>query len=402
MVSGFVSDKNKTKAVQYKLSGHNSSALSSETVPAGQTECRENYGQMPHAMLKKHRASGKYRAKPLTSQQTQTTMNTEANRKTEWVVGIGEALWGHTARRAEDRRSRELRLPHVAVRAAQLRGQRRRRRRGGTRTPQPAPRKRGGTYAGNGAVPDRDGRSHARRGGHPQLRDPAGRSLGQHTVHPADRGASPGTPVQPASGRWHSAAPYRTARSGVSWKRCPTARDNTRSSTSTCGSTLHAAGGRRVAAEVQHLEDKRRRTGRGRQHVRLGGMQPGEQCRTLLDRYGLRIVILTCGAAGVRYSPPDTRSYILHAARRSSRHGRCRGLVHGIVPGRPALGARHRGSYTGWPWMSRPTSARSTAPCPGCRNGLPLGCAMTAPPYDRDDRDARNGHPPRIALPYPA
>ena len=30
---------------------------------------------------------------------------------------------------------------------------------------------------------------------------------------------SPGTPVQPASGRWHSAAPYRTARSGVSWKR---------------------------------------------------------------------------------------------------------------------------------------------------------------------------------------
>lgn len=30
----------------------------------------------------------------------------------------------------------------------------------------------------------------------------------------------------------------------------------------------------------------------------LEGMQPGEQCRTLLDRYGLRIVILTCGAAG--------------------------------------------------------------------------------------------------------
>ncbi len=37
----------------------------------------------------------------------------------------------------------------------------------------------------------------------------------------------------------------------------------------------------------------------------MEGMQPGEQCRTLLDRYGLRIVILTCGAAGgVRYSPP--------------------------------------------------------------------------------------------------
>lgn len=93
MVSGFVSDKNKTKAVQYKLSGHNSSALSSETVPAGQTECRENYGQMPHAMLKNTAQAEKYRAKPLTSQQTQTTMNTEANRKTEWVVGIGEALW---------------------------------------------------------------------------------------------------------------------------------------------------------------------------------------------------------------------------------------------------------------------------------------------------------------------
>jgi len=93
MVSGFVSDKNKTKAVQYKLSGHNSSALSSETVPAGQTECRENYGQMPHAMLKNTAQAEKYRAKPLTSQQTQTTMNTEANRKTEWVVGIGEARW---------------------------------------------------------------------------------------------------------------------------------------------------------------------------------------------------------------------------------------------------------------------------------------------------------------------
>ena len=71
----------------------------------------------------------------------------------------------------------------------------------------------------------------------------------------------------------------------------------------------------------------------------LEGMQPGEQCRTLLDRYGLRIVILTCGAAGSSVFAPDT-----HAARRSSRHGRCRGLVHGIVPGRPALGARHRGS----------------------------------------------------------
>ena len=39
-------------------------------------------------------------------------------------------------------------------------------------------------------------------------------------------------------------------------------------------------------------------------------MQPGEQCRTLLDRYGLRIVILTCGAAGSSVFAPDTRSYI--------------------------------------------------------------------------------------------
>ena len=42
----------------------------------------------------------------------------------------------------------------------------------------------------------------------------------------------------------------------------------------------------------------------------LEGMQPGEQCRTLLDRYGLRIVILTCGAAGSSVFAPDTRSYI--------------------------------------------------------------------------------------------
>ncbi len=195
MVSGFVSDKNKTKAVQYKLSGHNSSALSSETVPAGQTECRENYGQMPHAMLKNTAQAEKYRAKPLTSQQTQTTMNTEANRKTEWVVGIGEALWGHTARRAEDRRrSRELRLPHVAVRAAQLRGQRRRRRRGGTRTPQPAPRKGVGHMLETVPFPTGTVEVTLDRGGHPQLRDPAGRSLGQHTVHPADRGARPAHP----------------------------------------------------------------------------------------------------------------------------------------------------------------------------------------------------------------
>lgn len=41
----------------------------------------------------------------------------------------------------------------------------------------------------------------------------------------------------------------------------------------------------------------------------LEGMQPGEQCRTLLDRYGLRIVILTCGAAGSSVFAPDTRSY---------------------------------------------------------------------------------------------
>ena len=42
----------------------------------------------------------------------------------------------------------------------------------------------------------------------------------------------------------------------------------------------------------------------------LEGMQPGEQCRTLLDRYGLRIVILTCGAAGSSVFAPDTRSYL--------------------------------------------------------------------------------------------
>ena len=42
----------------------------------------------------------------------------------------------------------------------------------------------------------------------------------------------------------------------------------------------------------------------------MEGMQPGEQCRTLLDRYGLRIVILTCGAAGSSVFAPDTRSYL--------------------------------------------------------------------------------------------
>lgn len=124
----------------------------------------------------------------------------------------------------------------------------------------------------------------------------------------------------------------------------------------------------------------------------MEGMQPGEQCRTLLDRYGLRIVILTCGAAGSSVFAP-TPGHI--SPRRGSKW-----------PTRSAQGTRSRhrswppcsrgsasGKHTGWPWMSRPTSARSTAPCPGCRNGLPLGCAMTAPPYDRDDRDAPKRHP---------
>ena len=147
----------------------------------------------PHA--EKHRTSGKISSKTVNFAANANDHEYRSKPKDRVGRRNRRSTLGHTARRAEDRRRpRELRLPHVAVRAAQLRGQRRRRRRGGTRTPQPAPRKKGGTYAGNGAVPDRDGRSHARRGGHPQLRDPAGRSLGQHPVHPADRGARPAHP----------------------------------------------------------------------------------------------------------------------------------------------------------------------------------------------------------------
>lgn len=100
-------------------------------------------------------------------------MNTEANRKTEWVVGIGEALWdilpegrkigGAPANFAYHMSQFGLRSCAVSAvgddeAGRELRNQLR--------------EKGVGTYAGNGAVPDRDGRSHARRGGHPQLRDP--------------------------------------------------------------------------------------------------------------------------------------------------------------------------------------------------------------------------------------
>lgn len=42
----------------------------------------------------------------------------------------------------------------------------------------------------------------------------------------------------------------------------------------------------------------------------MEGMQPGEQCRMLLDRYGLRTVILTGGAVGSWVFTPETTSYI--------------------------------------------------------------------------------------------
>ena len=74
----------------------------------------------------------------------------------------------------------------------------------------------------------------------------------------------------------------------------------------------------------------------------LEGMQPGEQCRTRQVRVADRDPHLRRRREfGIRPRHPVIYP---HAARRSSRHGRCRGLVHGIVPGRPALGARHRGS----------------------------------------------------------
>lgn len=189
----------------------------------------------PHA--EKHRTSGKISSKTVNFAANANDHEYRSKPKDRVGRRNRRSTLGHTARRAEDRRRpRELRLPHVAVRAAQLRGQRRRRRRGGTRTPQPAPRKRVGhmletvpfptgtvevTLDGAG-IPSyeiRQGVAWDNIPFTPQIEE-----LARHT-----RAACFGSLAQ--------RSPYRTARSGVSWKRCPTARDNTRSSTSTCGST---------------------------------------------------------------------------------------------------------------------------------------------------------------------
>ena len=189
-------------------------------------------------MQKNTAQAEKYRAKPLTSQQTQTTMNTEANRKTEWVVGIGEALWdilpegrkigGAPANFAYHMSQFGLRSCAVSAvgddeAGRELRNQLREKGVGHMLETVPFP---------TGTVEvTLDG------GGHPQLRDPAGRSLGQHPVHPADRGARPAHPcslLRVAGTAQPRIAPHDRAFPGNDARRRGTI---ARSSTSTCGST---------------------------------------------------------------------------------------------------------------------------------------------------------------------
>ena len=287
MVSGFVSDKNKTKAVQYKLSGHNSSALSSETVPAGQTECRENYGQMPHAMLKNTAQAEKYRAKPLTSQQTQTTMNTEANRKTEWVVGIGEALWDILP---EGRKIGGA-PANFAYHMSQF----------GLRS-----------YAVSAVGDDEAGRELRN-----QLREKRVGHMLETVPFPT------GTVEVTLDG---AGIPSYEIRQGVAWANIPFTpqiEELARHTRAACFGSLaqrSPVSHRTIGRFLETMPD-----GEGqykvfdinlRQHfytqqvVEESLRKCNILCRTLLDRYGLRIVILTCGAAGSSVFAPDTRSYL--------------------------------------------------------------------------------------------
>lgn len=110
----------------------------------------------------------------------------------------------------------------------------------------------------------------------------------------------------------------------------------------------------------------------------MEGMQPGEQCRTLLDRYGLRIVILTCGAAGSSVFAPDTRSYLptprvevadTVGAGDSFTASFLAALLSGL-----GIGEAHRLAVD----VAAHVCSQHGA-MPVCRNGLPLGCANDGP-----------------------
>ncbi len=256
-------------------------------------------------MLKSAAKRKKYRAKPLTAQQTQTTMNTEANRKTEWVVGIGEALWDKCPKGG-----RSAALPRTSPTTCRSSGC------AAARSAPSATTRRDANSATSSAKKGWDicwKRCRSRAG----------------TVEVTLDGAG---------------IPSYEIRQGVAWDNIPFTpqiEELARHTRAACFGSLaqrSPVSHRTIGRFLETMPD-----GEGqykvfdinlRQHFYtqqvveeslrkcnilkindeelavvgsmfgLEGMQPGEQCRTLLDRYGLRIVILTCGAPGVRYSPP--------------------------------------------------------------------------------------------------
>lgn len=266
---------------------------------------------MPHAMLKNTLGAEKYRGKPLSSQVNANTMNSTTNREKEWVVGIGEALWDILP---EGRKIGGA-PANFAYHVSQF----------GLRS------------CAVSAVGDDEAGRELRN----QLREKGVGHMLETVPFPT------GTVEVTLDG---AGIPSYEIRQGAAWDNIPftpQVEALARNTRAVCFGSLaqrNPVSRRTIGRFLETMPD-----GEGRYKVfdinlrqhfytqqvveeslrkcnilkindeelavvggmfGMEGMQPGEQCRTLLDRYGLRIVILTCGAAGSSVFAPDTRSYI--------------------------------------------------------------------------------------------
>lgn len=262
-------------------------------------------------MQKNTAQAEKYRAKPLTSQQTQTTMNTEANRKTEWVVGIGEALWdilpegrkigGSPANFAYHMSQFGLRSYAVSAvgddeAGRELRNQLREKRVGHMLETVPFPTGTVEVTLDGAGIPSyeiRQGVAWDNIPFTPQIEE-----LARHTRAACFGSLAQRSPVSHRTiGRFLETMPdgegqYKVF--DINLRQHFYTQQVVEESLRKCN--------------ILKINDEELAVVGGM--FGMEGMQPGEQCRTLLDRYGLRIVILTCGAAGSSVFAPDTRSYL--------------------------------------------------------------------------------------------
>ena len=279
-------------------------------------------------------------------------MNTEANRKTEWVVGIGEALWdilpegrkigGAPANFAYHMSQFGLRSCAVSAvgddeAGRELRNQLREKRVGHMLETVPFPTGTVEVTLDGAGIPSyeiRQGVAWDNIPFTPQIEE-----LARHTRAACFGSLAQRSPVSHRTiGRFLETMPDGEGQYKVfdinlrqhfytqqvveeSLRKCipsiPNLPPTTASSSSFIFRMLHFRnGGDAARGAVPHAA----------RQVRVADRNPHLRCRR---EFGIR---------------PRHPVIYPHAAGRSGRHSRRRGLVHGIVPGRPALGARHRGS----------------------------------------------------------